>query len=86
VALRTWHFGKLIILWTWGAGLVALCWYVATDLEPEPHDTAGSIFGLMAIALVFLIPAALSVVTWIWLGGKETRPEEGDAETEPPGG
>lgn len=82
MALTSWHYGKLIILWTWGLLLSALAWYVAVGLEPRGDDVATSILGLVALAFVFLIPACLSVVTWIWLGGKE---EERQRPQDPPG-
>jgi hypothetical protein len=71
VAVTSWHYGKVILLWAWGALLSILALYVALGLEPDGQDTALSILGLIAIAVAFLIPACLSVVTWIWLGGKE---------------
>lgn len=74
-----WHYGKLIILWVWGIALSALLWYVVEGLEPGSGDVVLPILGLAGLGLAFLIPVVLSVVTWIWLGGKEgPEPEEGD--------
>lgn len=85
MGLPTWHYGKLLILWTWGAVLTAILWYVAVGLEPESDDSFTSVLGLTAVGFMFLIPASLSVVTWRWLGGKELRPKEGsDGANEAP--
>lgn len=74
MALRNWHYGKLIILWIWGILLSVLSWYWAGSLEPERDETGLAILGIVGLALVLLIPACLSVVTWKWLGGKEGEP------------
>jgi hypothetical protein len=71
MAITRWHYGKLILLWTWGALAVVVLFYVATDLEPDGNDSVTSIFGLVMIVCMVAIPGALSVVTWKWLGGRE---------------
>lgn len=78
--IRRWHFGKLIILWVWGAFLAGLAWYWVVDLEPSSDSVAGPIGGLLALGAMLLIPGALSVVTWLWLGGRETAREESASE------
>jgi len=69
MALKSWHYGKLIILWVWGAFLATFAWYFLNDFEPE--GTGELISGFLLIALLLAIPAGLSVITWKWLGGKE---------------
>lgn len=71
MAITRWHYGKLIILWAWGLLADVMLWYLATGLEPDGSDSLTSIFGLVLIACMIAIPAALSVVTWKWLGGRE---------------
>jgi len=64
MAIRNWHVGKVLLLWTWGVVLVA-----ATLRHLEP--THNFVIGFMLIAALIAIPLALSVITWKWFGGKE---------------
>ena len=65
--VRRWHWGKIVILWAWGGLFVALLLtkFLSQRAELNP---AGSLFSLLGS---FLLLAALTVVTWLWLGGKE---------------
>lgn len=74
MALRNWHYGKLIILWSWGILASVLSWYSSESLAPERGESTRAILSIVAMGLTFLIPACLSVITWIWLGGKEGEP------------
>ena len=67
VAIRRWHFGKLIILWGWGVavGGLTLTDFLRLPIEPSPYR---HLFEFLIFVLILL---ALSVVTWRWLGSKE---------------
>lgn len=76
--IEAWHYGKLVILWSWGGALTYLAYFVVIDLEPS--DGVNLAAGFVAMAALALIPAVLSAVTWIWLGGRQKPPgERGDA-------
>ena len=65
--VRRWHWGKIVILWAWGGFIAALL--LARFLSsPATNSPALSAVALLS-SIVILI--ALSVATWIWLGGKE---------------
>jgi len=64
LAVRSWHVGKIVLLWAWGIALVVLALDVLRKVD-NPFTGFGLIAGLIAI------PIALSVLTWRWLGGKE---------------
>ena len=66
MAMRNWHYGKLIILWSWGVAVVALL----SEALPSERTTY---MGLILMALIFGILLVLSITTWKWLGKKETR-------------
>ena len=55
------------MLWAWGGILVALLLtrFLSQDAGVEPAMSALSFFGCL------LILGALTIVTWIWLGGKD---------------
>jgi len=67
MAIRTWHWGKIVILWAWGGGVAALLLtkFLSQQAMVDPVTSAVSFLGSLVIL------AGLSVVTWIWLGGKE---------------
>jgi len=66
MSVRNWHWGKLVILWGWGAALVLL------SLEGLRRTNDNFVFGTFLLLLLLAIPAGLSVVTWKWLAGKES--------------
>jgi hypothetical protein len=67
--IARWHWGKVAILWAWGAIVVVALWRVFLSLTPSRQPTlTTAVFG---IALATLL--VLSIVTWLWLGGKESR-------------
>jgi hypothetical protein len=63
-----WHFGKLIILWTWGLLLAALSLthFVISAVSASP------LLHLFELIFVLFVLLVLSMVTWRWLGSKET--------------
>jgi hypothetical protein len=64
MALKNWHYGKLIILWIWGIVLISFV--------SEPLRSGGiSVLRFIIIVFIFVIPLILSIVTWIWLSAKE---------------
>jgi len=71
VSIRKWHYGKLIILWSWGALVSALLLthYQTTNVKDSPALHFCEILSV----IIFLL--ALSAVTWRWLGGKEGSSE-----------
>lgn len=71
MSLRSWHYGKLIILWAWGVVVCALLVYLVNSLEPVRDDVLVPVVGIASVAVMVAIAASLSVVTWKWLGGKE---------------
>ena len=67
MAIHRWHWGKLVILWSWG-GLAAaflLTVFVSTPVLDNPVRATVS---LLVGALILVL---LSGVTWVWLTGKE---------------
>jgi hypothetical protein len=69
MSLRTWHAGKLVILWAWG-GLAAALLLTQFIGEPVRSRPLSHLFELGGSLLVLI---ALSIVTWRWLGGRESR-------------
>jgi hypothetical protein len=77
VAVKNWHVGKLVLLWVWGIVLTVV---VAEALRHIDNPMLG--FPLIA-AIVFM-PLVLSVLTWRWLGGKESEiAKSGNTEIRP---
>jgi len=68
MAIRKWHPGKLIILWTWGGVAVALA---LTNFLTRPVASSPLVH-LLEFAFVLLTLLALSAITWHWLGGRES--------------
>lgn len=64
MAIRSWHGGKIILLWAWG---IAACLLIVQVIVRTAHFVPGFLLlgGLLAILI------ALSAVTWKWLSGKE---------------
>ena len=67
MAIRTWHYGKVVMVWIWGSVVVGL---TLTDFTGGPVSTA-PITHLLELATALVILITLSAVTWHWLGGKE---------------
>jgi hypothetical protein len=68
--ITRWHWGKLAILWAWGGLVVALLLarFLSQKADIDPSVSSLSFLGSV------LILAALTIVTWLWLGGKEAAP------------
>ena len=71
--IKRWHWGKIVILWAWGGVFVALLLtrFLSQKADVDPIASSISFFGSV------LILAALTVVTWLWLGGKDGAPKDG---------
>jgi len=69
MSITKWHAGKLIILWSWGGLLSGLALTIflrgTVDSSPITH--------LIALATTLFILIVLSVITWKWLSGRESR-------------
>ena len=67
-AIRRWHWGKIVILWAWGGGIASLMLerFAASPVSESPL--------LSSTAFIFsvLLLLSLTVMTWIWLGGKDS--------------
>ncbi len=70
MSIQRWHWGKIVILWAWGGLLVALLLtrFLSQKAEADPVVSTLSFLGSV------LVLAALTIVTWLWLGGKEGAP------------
>jgi len=69
VTITHWHRGKLILLWAWGAvlALLALVGVGAVDR----NSRVGLLLGLGLLIFAIALQVVLSVLTWLWLGGRE---------------
>jgi len=67
MSIRKWHHGKLIVLWSWGTLLSV---GALTEVKTAQADSL-TLFRLCELLFALCILITLSVVTWIWLGGKE---------------
>ena len=73
MAVKNWHFGKIVLLWVCGMLPALMIVLVFGDtsrsgdfrIDEEPLATA---FAAVLVALGFLVP-----LTWKWLSGKEKR-------------
>lgn len=67
--VRRWHIGKLVLLWAWGAVLILLA---LAGVQAVPSNEASwTLLGWLLVFLAVAVPVGLSVITWIWLGGRE---------------
>jgi hypothetical protein len=71
--IQRWHWGKIVILWAWGGLLVALLLtrFLSQRADADPAVSSLSFLGSLVVL------AALTVVTWMWLGGKDGPPPAG---------
>ena len=66
MSIRNWHYGKLIILWAWGAGVASLA---LLDFQTSSVES-GPLRHLLELIFVVVALGALSAVTWHWLGDR----------------
>ena len=67
MAIRNWHYGKLILLWAWGGVLMYVAFAVLITISRERY-----LLGTLLVVVLVAIPLVLTAVTWRWLGAKET--------------
>lgn len=67
MSIQRWHWGKLVILWAWGGSVAALLLtaFLSGPVDRNPLGALASLTGALAIL------AALTAITWRWLGGRE---------------
>jgi len=74
MAIRKWHVGKVILLWVWGVGLSIFSLHILDFIK-----NMNFILRSLLIVMIIVIPIILSVITWIWLSGKENKHTEEEA-------
>lgn len=78
--IRCWHWGKIAILWAWGGLVVALL--LTAFLSQRVDEATWSVSSFTFLASLAIL-VALTVVTWIWLGRKDTPEEPGRGRPDP---
>jgi hypothetical protein len=68
MSIRKWHPGKLVILWIWG-GTIAGLLLTAFMTRPVPSSPITHLIELLTIVLILFV---LTIITWLWLSGKES--------------
>ena len=70
--IKGWHWGKIVILWAWGGLVVVLLLtrFLSQKATVDPVVSSMSFLGTV------LILVALTIVTWLWLGGKDNAPSD----------
>ena len=66
MAIKNWHFGKIILLWAWGIVFTLLLM-----IQLESSKKENYVLGSILILFVVATPLILSVITWRWLSGRE---------------
>ena len=66
--IKTWHRGKLLLLWIWGLIFTGFSLHLLRSEEQV-------VSGFILIIFIIGIPVILSVMTWIWLSGQESKNE-----------
>jgi membrane protein YdbS with pleckstrin-like domain len=69
MTIKTWHWGKIVMLWAWGAAVIIIDLYMLK--ENMAALTKHVLLGFAVLTLLLIIPVSLSVLTWRWLSGKE---------------
>ena len=79
--IKTWHVGKIVLLWAWGTAVIIVDLYL--QKEYVAALTEHVLIGFALLSLLLIIPISLSILTWRWLSGKEAdanaltdRPEQ----------
>jgi hypothetical protein len=70
--IRRWHWGKLVILWSWGGLIAALLMTRFLSQEVGIDPLTSTVSFLLAAAILL----SVTVVTWVWLGGKDGAPSD----------
>ena len=69
MTIKTWHVGKIVLLWAWGAAVIVVDLYV--QKEYLAALTEHVLIGFALLSLLVIIPIGLSILTWRWLSGRE---------------
>jgi len=70
MAIRNWHFGKIVLLWVCGLFPAGGLWILGTGGFGYSLSNDGIV---IVLATVLFAIAILVPVTWKWLSGKEKR-------------
>lgn len=72
IKIQRWHWGKIVILWAWGCLFVVLLLarFLSQKAEVDPAVSFLSFVGSI------LTLGALTILTWLWLGGKDNAPTD----------
>ena len=70
--IKRWHWGKIAILWAWGGLIVAL---LLVRFLSQKADIDPLVSSLSFLGSIFTL-VALTIVTWVWLSGKEQAPTD----------
>jgi len=69
MAVKNWHFGKIVILWVCGLFPFAVLSFLASVGRGwGTEEIIGILLPALIFPLGFLVP-----ITWKWLSGKEKR-------------
>ena len=68
MAVKNWHFGKIVILWVCTMLPIAALLVVLMEARFHPMEFLLIIFAAVLLAFIFLVP-----ITWKWLSSKEKR-------------
>jgi len=68
MAIKNWHFGKIVILWVCGLFPFAVLSFLASGEAWGIEEILGLLLPVLILPLGFLVP-----ITWKWLSGKEKR-------------
>jgi hypothetical protein len=69
MSIRRWHYGKLILLWSWAALLCGL----ALTLFVTADASKWRLLLTADLSFVVVLLIALSIITWHWLGAKDSQ-------------
>jgi hypothetical protein len=67
--IKTWHMGKIVLLWAWGIAVIIIDLYVLKEYGAALTEHV--LIGFTLLTLLLIIPIGLSILTWHWLSGKE---------------
>ncbi len=68
MAVKNWHFGKIVLLWVCGSLPPLVIWVIASVTRSLHVEALLVILVATLVSLSFLVP-----ITWKWLSGKEKR-------------
>jgi hypothetical protein len=69
MAIKTWHVGKIVMLWAWGIAVIFVDLHLLQQFKS--FLTEHVLTGFSVLAILLLVPLALSILTWRWFSAKE---------------